>query len=1219
MRILRIELQNINSLKSERPIVIDYESEHFKDIGLYAITGSTGAGKTTILDAITIALYHQVPRFNKTNIKAGLENVVSYGANDAFSRVLFENKGEVFEAFWSMRLASKNGVRLTNPKEEVRLLNLSKNKIIAEKKREVQTEIERVTLLNYNQFLRSVMLAQGEFASFLSANAKDKGTLLEQITGEEIYKKIGEAINEKQYDERKKLDEIKSKINNEDLLTDEQRTALKIEQQEIETQIKNLEKEFLFINKITSWYNKNKDLHKQKNELQIQITDLQESITHNKDKLKQLELNEKAEPFKELLGTIKHIETEIKIKTTTIDSLVIDLKALTPKIEQVKEEKVDTENLLKKKEENFKQWLPKLNEVSELDANIKNEKVNLAKTKTALADLNVTIDNIKSEIKTLLKGKEQKNNSLSESDTFIKEHQYLTEIEKQFTKWSTNLISLKGLKTNIEKDVTFCQSKEKEIEKTILDIENNHKILEKKIQELKQIDTGLTKITEQLKFDNLGKLLQQKNTLEKQRLDWISFNNLSSTFIKDTGAKAQLTKLIESLKREERTVSTQLKELETNIIKAKRSVADTETIVSQEKTIKSFEEERKKLEKGKPCNLCGSIVHPYVEKYKPLELSKWEKELENRKIFLEKLTENKNQIDKKLTEIHIKIDNSSQQLSDMVSSLKTIEKKADLLNLDCALIDTKTILNKLTELDKGITDLDLKIQKNRELQIQKEGVEKNINSKKEEINTLRTNIATLNQNQKNLTKELSGKREILKQNQEKASLIEGELKQSFLPYNLTLPSIRDTSLFINDLERKIKNYNTIGKKSDKLKNEISKIGIKLTGINEQLSEKEKKQKELQKIIAEVEEKVTELTNKRKNILPIEINVESKRVELQKALEIYQSKLSSISDNLQNLTTEKTKNETQKNETQKILETLNTEIKKHYSNLEKQLLKSDFTTKQEIENSLLTIDDKKSFTQIKKSLGDKTLKLNTLETKIKQELLALDKQKDFNITEEEALRKEEVLKSKKEELLEKSGEIKQKFKKDNEIKKRNKSVFDEIELQEKQVKKWKDLMNLLGGSKHAFNTYVQRLTLQSLIHLANKHLFKLNKRYSLKMNETYKQGEELNFNLIDHYQTDKARFVDTSSGGEKFIISLALALGLSDLASNNVQIDSLFIDEGFGTLDNDTLETVISTLETLQTQGKMIGIISHVENLKERMPTQIQVIKKSNGISEVKIV
>ncbi len=133
------------------------------------------------------------------------------------------------------------------------------------------------------------------------------------------------------------------------------------------------------------------------------------------------------------------------------------------------------------------------------------------------------------------------------------------------------------------------------------------------------------------------------------------------------------------------------------------------------------------------------------------------------------------------------------------------------------------------------------------------------------------------------------------------------------------------------------------------------------------------------------------------------------------------------------------------------------------------------------------------------------------------------------------------------------------------------------------------------------------------------MFKLNRRYSLKINDTFKKGEELSFVLVDHFQTGRTRPVDTTSGGEKFLISLALALGLSDLASNNVKIDSLFIDEGFGTLDPNMLETVISTLETLQSEGKMIGVISHVENLKERISTQIQVIKNSNGISTIEIV
>ncbi|WP_298954280.1 SbcC/MukB-like Walker B domain-containing protein [uncultured Nonlabens sp.] len=232
---------------------------------------------------------------------------------------------------------------------------------------------------------------------------------------------------------------------------------------------------------------------------------------------------------------------------------------------------------------------------------------------------------------------------------------------------------------------------------------------------------------------------------------------------------------------------------------------------------------------------------------------------------------------------------------------------------------------------------------------------------------------------------------------------------------------------------------------------------------------------------------------------------------------------------------------------------------------------------------------------------------------------MEETKKFTLSEEENNSALEKIKATNKTLSVQKGEIKEAFKKDNEIKARNSEVYKSIETQEAICVTWRTLFKIIGNSKDAFNIYVQRLTLKHLLDLANVHLYNLNRRYSLQMETDYKPKEELDFNLIDHYQTDQARLVDTSSGGEKFIISLALALGLSDLASKNVKIDSLFIDEGFGTLDGNTLETVISTLETLQAQGKMIGIISHVENLKERIPTQIKINKKSNGVSVVELV
>jgi len=1219
MKILKIELQNINSLRSKTPIVIDFESEQFRDVGLYAITGSTGAGKTTILDAITIALYHQVPRFNKTNIKAGLEDVVSYGANDAFSRVLFENKGERFEAFWSMRLASKSGIELKHPIEKVRLINISTNKIIAEKKREVQTEVERVTQLNYNQFLRSVMLAQGEFASFLSANAKDKGTLLEQITGEEIYKKIGEAINQRQYEERKKLDAIKAKINNEDMLTEEQRTELKIEQKEVEEQIKIFDKELKAIIKITDWYKKNEELLKQNMDLQLQITELENSKKEQQNILNRLVLHDKAEPFKDLLGMINRTEKDIKEKTEELKTLSDHLKLLAPKIAQITTEKTKANKLLKEKEEGFKKWLPKLEKVSKLDENIKNEKENIQKTEQSLIDLTDSIAVFEKDIQRKEEEKKQKDIKLNTLEVFIRKYQNIPEIEKKFTNWSTELTILKSNKESIYKDLRYCTSKEVEINKTTLEIKNNHTTLSEKDKEYKKIKDELTELEKQLKNNDLNKLLEQKDILEKERSSWDSFHKLAALFLKDKKTEEQLKKEIKDLKGESEIHKSELETLDTKIANAKKHVDDAEKIVDLEKSIKNFEEERNKLEKGKPCNLCGATEHPFVEKYQTLETLKSEKELEKRKNIFDELTKKRIIVDKNLTKTETKINGLSKQLEKIIIELEENEKKANAINSDCLITDVNTISIKLNNIEKELIILRSKIESTQDLQNEKDRKEKNFNNEKEVINKIKNKIASLEGRQKILKKELSEKESTLAVLKKDTLKLEDKLKQDLALFDLELPSIDKTTTFISDLEKNISDYNIKNKELVTVKNEISNIEIELRNTKKQLTEEQIEQKKIQKKNSNIVKIILELINERAVILPANISVEMKRKALQKRIREEQVKAKQLRDDLQTLNTDRITKETQKTTIQEELKGLNSKIEASGKTLNKQIDQSDFNTKQEIEEALLSREEQAEFNKTKKELNDKTVELNTLNTKLQKESKQLEESKDFEMSKESALGKEEEISTSRENILKRSGEIKQQFALDNQIIERNKSVFDEIKTQEKQVKKWKDLMELLGGSKHAFNTYVQRLTLQSLIGFANIHLFKLNKRYSLKMNEKYKLGEELNFDLIDHYQTDQARYVDTSSGGEKFIISLALALGLSDLASSNVRIDSLFIDEGFGTLDNNTLETVISTLETLQSQGKMIGIISHVENLKERISTQIQIIKKSNGVSEVVIV
>lgn len=176
---------------------------------------------------------------------------------------------------------------------------------------------------------------------------------------------------------------------------------------------------------------------------------------------------------------------------------------------------------------------------------------------------------------------------------------------------------------------------------------------------------------------------------------------------------------------------------------------------------------------------------------------------------------------------------------------------------------------------------------------------------------------------------------------------------------------------------------------------------------------------------------------------------------------------------------------------------------------------------------------------------------------------------------------------------------------------------EKELNEKSelYENWAKLNDLLGSANgNKFKTIAQGYTLDVLLSYANKHLEDLTQRYSLE-----KIPDTLALQVVDNDMLGEVRSVHSLSGGESFLISLALALGLSSLSSNRMKIESLFIDEGFGALDIDTLSVAMDALDNLQTQGRKIGVISHVEEMKERITTQIQVIKSANGRSSVRII
>lgn len=195
------------------------------------------------------------------------------------------------------------------------------------------------------------------------------------------------------------------------------------------------------------------------------------------------------------------------------------------------------------------------------------------------------------------------------------------------------------------------------------------------------------------------------------------------------------------------------------------------------------------------------------------------------------------------------------------------------------------------------------------------------------------------------------------------------------------------------------------------------------------------------------------------------------------------------------------------------------------------------------------------------------------------------------------------------LQQRQGELRSQLTSDSQRQTGQKALWQQIAASQETYDDWSYLNQIVGSSDGAkFRKFAQGLTLEHLVYLANKQMDKLHGRYFLQR----KTSEALELEVVDTWQADAVRDTRTLSGGESFLVSLALALALSDLVSDKTRIDSLFLDEGFGTLDADTLDTALDALDSLNASGKTIGVISHVEAMKDRIPVQIKV-KKVNGL------
>jgi len=302
MKILKIALKNLNSLKLDT--VIDFTENPLRDAGLFAIVGDTGAGKTTILDALTLGLYGRVHR-NKDE-----GEVLSYGAVDGHAEVEFLVKEEIYRGKWIIWRSNKKVDGKINTKRELAKWNEAKAifEILGSKVRDINAKVEKITGLDYERFSKSVMLSQGDFAAFLKAGDRERSNLLERITGTEVYSQISMAAFKKHKQEEQKISELKKELAALQILDGATLKALKSEAKDLTKESKSQQKIVGTIQRQIQWRDRLATLEKQQIIFGEAVEKVAQNIVAAAPKFAKLEGHQKTLIFQKELTKLEGFE-----------------------------------------------------------------------------------------------------------------------------------------------------------------------------------------------------------------------------------------------------------------------------------------------------------------------------------------------------------------------------------------------------------------------------------------------------------------------------------------------------------------------------------------------------------------------------------------------------------------------------------------------------------------------------------------------------------------------------------------------------------------------------------------------------------------------------------------------------------------------------------------------------------------------------------------------
>lgn len=1134
MKFLQLEILNLASLDKQGGEVINFEEGALGESTIFSIVGPTGSGKSTLLDAICLALYNRAPRYprkkgdknqnieifgatdaSESNRLAPTDsrNILTRGKKEGYSKLTFlANNGSIYRAEWHVRFQR---VRYENAKTA--LYKITRNGEEITEETADWNELPNIIGLDYDQFLRTVLIAQGSFANFLTAKENERYELLEKLIGcEETYTNIATEIKKAKDQATDAYNQMAASVEavKQNLLNDEELAQLKEEIARLEKAEKELDSQLQAISKDLQWFEENDKQIKQIAICQTDLEQASDAIKEMQAQILRLQLHDEVQPAVNLLQEIERQTQSIHEQEENILKAEGNIKSQESAIDESEKTLASLKEAVSKAQEQLEKALPVIAEARALKTKMEAAMPNLKEKKEAL------------ELT-------QKENQSAQKD--------VEENARNIQKWEAETekanLALKTTQEEIAKQKLVLheatqaaeQAWETERNKTagqnIEELQSHKSAAEKKLQDVQQaikvvahLDTATT---EKQKNEERILVLGERNAKIDEALGKLS---------------------IEALEKETLTLR------------------NAYTLMVSEK----WEIHRANLTEGKPCPLCGSTTHPYHTDNRQFEEATTE---------LSQLLKAKENL-LKLQQKEEKDLSGERKQND--GEVQTLQKQQEKLSGEIATYeeDWKALIAQYPKIPKAEAELKslLPIYENKA---------KDASSKLSLFNKIQKEIERLTQLKDKAVKDEAAYESkastILNKAQESASTCATKLaEQKALTINLISQQKSKEEAYGKALQT----WNSAKKEMEEWQEKYKQI---LNGEEPDAAE--------QRLTAAKDEATKAADTQNENINKL-------KAELANSKGSHQTMLS--------------QNKTMKENLQTKEKELDLWIEEYNKQLEEKSIEPPFIDRNTIREMLHSAEDWNAIRREKdekeKAVASTTALYQSAKKAHQQHMEHQPAQTRNALL---AIQQEYQERSQRNELIAANARMQN----HQEAVKQLGDKAEALNLVTQEKDDWTAITDAIGADGKTLRKIAQCYTLSFLIAHANQEIRKFNTRYELQQVK-----HSLGIRVIDHDRADDIRDTTSLSGGETFIVSLGLALGLSALSSRNISFENLFIDEGFGTLDPDTLATVIDSLAMLQSsQGKKVGVISHTDTMSERITTQIRIIKNGNsGSSHIEI-